>query len=148
MKENVKAFIKEHKAMIICFVVSIIAITATITYTIAFNVAMANFNKKVAGVNERQSMFKKLSDVDQAVRQDYIGKIDEKSLQESLCNGYINGLSDAYSFYMPEELYKMYSAATSGKAFNIGVTVMENSNGQIEVVDVQPDSPQTQNVIN
>lgn len=141
MKENVKAFIKEHKAMIICFVVSIIAITATITYTIAFNVAMANFNKKVAGVNERQSMFKKLSDVDQAVRQDYIGKIDEKSLQESLCNGYINGLSDAYSFYMPEELYKMYSAATSGKAFNIGVTVMENSNGQIEVVDVQPDSP-------
>lgn len=141
MKESVKAFIKEHKVAIICLTVSIIAVTATFTYSIAFNAAMSNFNKKVAEVNERQSMFKKLSDVDQAVRQDYIGRIDEKALQESLCNGYINGLSDSYSFYMPEQLYKMYSAILDGKAFNIGVTIMENNRGQIEVINVQSDSP-------
>lgn len=141
MKESIKTFIKEHKVALICFTISVIAITATVTYAIAFNVAMSNFNQKIAGVNERQSMFKKLSEVDQAVRQDYIGKIDEKVLQESLCNGYIDGLPDSYSFYMSEELYKMYSAIEAGKAFNIGVTIMENSSGQIEVIDVQDASP-------
>ena len=59
MKESIKTFIKEHKVALICFTISVIAITATVTYAIAFNVAMSNFNQKIAGVNERQSIDRK-----------------------------------------------------------------------------------------
>lgn len=141
MKESTKEFIKEHKINIIYITVTVIAMTVAVTYNIAFNVAMSHFNQKVAGINERQAMFNKLSDVDQSIRQDYVGTIDEKLLQESLCNGYIRGLTDAYSLYMPEEVYKIYNAFENGKSFNIGVTTIQNSKGQIEIVDVQPQSP-------
>lgn len=141
MKESTREFIKKNKVNIICTVVTLVAITVAITYNIAFNAAMSHFNQKVAGINERQAMFNKLSDVDQSVRQDYVGTIDEKALQESLCNGYINGLPDSYSLYMSEEVYKLYNAFENGKSFNIGVTTIQNGKGQIEVVDVQPQSP-------
>lgn len=141
MKESTRDFIKKNKVNIICTVVTLVAITVAITYNIAFNAAMSHFNQKVAGINERQAMFNKLSDVDQSVRQDYVGTIDEKALQESLCNGYINGLPDSYSLYMSEEVYKLYNAFENGKSFNIGVTTIQNGKGQIEVLDVQPQSP-------
>ncbi len=132
---------KKKVAIVVSICISLIAVIVAVTYSVAYNIAMSQFNKKVAGVNERQAMFDKLSDVDQTVRQDYIGKIDESKLQESLCEGYIEGLPDSYSLYMSDEVYKLYTEIESGKSFNIGVTTILNDKKQNEIVYVLPGSP-------
>ena len=50
-------------------------VAAAITVSLTYTFAMGRFNEKVADVNERQAMYTKLSEIDQKVRQDYIGKI-------------------------------------------------------------------------
>ncbi len=125
----------------ICIIISFIAVVSAVIYPIAYNNAISNFNKKIAEINERQAMYSKLNLIDQSIRQDYIGIIDENLLQESLCVGYTNGLTDSYSMYMNSEVYKKYLAIESKKAYKTGATIIKNRKNQLEIVDIIEGSP-------
>lgn len=129
------------KWLLVCSSVVVVAITAAITYSVSYSIAMDKFNKKVAEVNERQAMYTKLSELDQDVRQKYIGKIDEEKLMDAMRRGYIEGLSNKYSLYLSEDEYQNYSSIESGKFIGIGVSVIKNDEGNLEVVYVESDSP-------
>ncbi len=77
--------------------ISVAAISAAVTVTLTYSFAMNSFNAKVADVNERQAMYTKLNEIDRKARQDYVGRIDEKSLTDALCAGYLSGLGDSHS---------------------------------------------------
>lgn len=129
------------KWVLICSSIAIVAITATITYSISYAIAMGKFNEKVAGVNERQAMYSKLSEIDQYVRQDFIGVINEDTLTDSICQGYIKGLSNKYSSYYSIEEYQIYNSIQSGKYVGVGVSLIKNSDRNLEVVYVEENSP-------
>ena len=115
------------KWLLVCSSVAVVAITAAITYSVSYSIAMDKFNKKVAEVNERQAMYTKLSELDQDVRQKYIGKIDEEKLMDAMRRGYIEGLSNKYSLYLSEDEYQNYSSIESGKFIGIGISIIKNS---------------------
>jgi carboxyl-terminal processing protease len=122
-------------------VVSVAAISAAVTVTLTYNFAMDRFNAKVADVNERQAMYTKLSEIDRKARQDYVGRIDEQSLNDAICAGYIAGLGDSRSQYLSAKKYKQYLNYTDAKNVGVGIDTVQDSDGNMKVISVSSGSP-------
>jgi carboxyl-terminal processing protease len=121
--------------------ISIAAISAAVTVTLTYSYAMKSFNAKVADVNERQAMYTKLSEIDRKARQDYVGKIDEKSLTDAICAGYLAGLGDSHSRYLSAKKYKEYLNYTDSSNIGVGIETVQDDDGNMEIVSVMPGSP-------
>lgn len=121
--------------------IALMAVTAAVTFTLSYQFAMQRFNATMANVNERQAMYDKLSEVDTSVRQNYLGEIDEKTLADGICSGYISGLQDSQGRYLDAEAYREYVDGDNQKVIGIGIQAIQDSDGNIEVVHVVPGSP-------
>ena len=112
------------------------AAAAAVTVSLTYVYAMNSFNSKVADVNERQAMYAKLSEIDQKARQEYVGEIDEQALTDAICAGYVAGLGDSGAKYYSAAKYQEYQAGLTGKNVGVGVTTVQDEDGNMEVVDV------------
>lgn len=121
--------------------VALVAVTASITVSLTYVYAMKSFNFKVADVNERQAMYTKLSEIDQKTRQDYIGSVNEKELNDGICAGYTAGLGNSQAKYLSAEKYKAYLNSSSEKSVGAGIKTVQDRDGNMEVVEVTPGSP-------
>lgn len=121
--------------------ISVAAISAAVTVTLTYSFAMNSFNAKVADVNERQAMYTKLSEIDRKARQDYVGRIDEKSLTDAICAGYLSGLGDSRSRYLSAKSYKKYRSYTDAQNIGVGIETVRDKDGNMEIVAVIPGSP-------
>lgn len=121
--------------------ISAAVITAAVTVSLTYVYAMDKFNSKVADINERQAMYTKLSEIDQKARQDYVGTINEKELTDGICAGYLAGLGDSQGKYLSAEKYKEYLNTASSKNIGVGIKTVRDSDGNMEVTEVMPNSP-------
>lgn len=121
---------------------ALLAIIAAIAVSLTYVFAMSQFNDKVADINERQAMYVKLSEIDQKVRKDFIGTIDETALNDGIAAGYISGLKDINGRYMSAEQYKEYlnSSESNGKSVGVGVYTIQDQDGNMEIIEVLPGS--------
>ena len=88
--------------------IALAAMTAAITVSVTYLYAMDRFNSKVADINERQSMYAKLTEIDQKVRKDAVGNVDETAIKDGICAGYVAGLGDVNAKYIFAEKSKVY----------------------------------------
>lgn len=121
--------------------VAMACVAAAVTVSLTYVYAMDKFNSKMADVNQRQAMYAKLSEIDQKARQDYIGQIGETALNDGIAAGYIAGLSDPNGKYMSAEKYKSYLNANSGNNVGVGILTLKDSDGNMEITEVLPNSP-------
>lgn len=121
----------------ICFM----AIAAAITFTITMFFSLNVFNNKIANVDEREHLYKKLSEIDTYVRNQYLGDIDEENLLDYVARGYMVGIDDKYATYMTQEEYKYYQQENEGTLVGIGTTARKDDSGYILIVDVKEGSP-------
>lgn len=121
--------------------VALCAVTAAVTVSLTYMYAMDTFNERVADVNQRQAMYSKLSEIDQTIRQNFVGEIDETALTDGICAGYLTGLGDADAKYLTAEQYKSYVAGTSSSAVGAGISTVKDTDGNMEVTEVAPGSP-------
>lgn len=83
-------------------------IIGAVVYSLGYKMAMNKFNNILSYNQEKQKMYSVLSDIDYAVRKEYIGDIDETSLLRGISAGYIKGLSsDLCQFFTVSE-YQMF----------------------------------------
>ena len=101
--------------------IALMAITAAVTISLTYQFAMARFNERVHSINERQKMYAKLQEVDQKVRQNYFGAIDEQLLNDSIADGYMQGTGDAHSRYMTVEEYRTMQSELEGQTVGVGL---------------------------
>lgn len=121
----------------ICFM----AITAAVVFTLTMFFSLGIFNSKISNIEEREQLYKKLSEIDTYVRNQYLGEIDEEVLLDSIADGYMYGLGDRYADYMNQEEYKNYQDKNEGTLVGIGVTIQNDESGYILVTEVIPESP-------
>ena len=121
----------------ICFM----AIAAAITFTITMFFSLNVFNSKIANVDEREQLYKKLSEIDTYVRNQYLSDIDEENLLDYVARGYMVGINDKYAAYMTQEEYKYYQQENEGVLVGIGTTGRKDDSGYILIVDVKEGSP-------
>ena len=88
------------------------------------------------------SKYSKLIEIDKIVRDNYYWEIDEDTLTDAICEGYIDGIEDKYSYYKNNEETEIKNLDTQGKTIGIGVYVVKNpDNNNIVVTNVMDNSP-------
>jgi len=119
----------------------LMAMTAAVAITITIVIVMRVLNADITDFSQRSAMFAKLAKVDTIVRESYIGKINDATLNDDIINGYMKGLGDKYGTYFDADEYNEITLENEGKATGIGINVIENSDGYIKVISVLADSP-------
>ena len=88
------------------YVVVIVAvIAAVVTFNASFLFFEQKYNSKLNETLAGYSYFDKLLSVDEIVRANYIGDIDDDALKASVVRGYLSGIGDKYSLYMTSTEY-------------------------------------------
>ena len=82
----------------------------------------------------------KLETVKDIIEKSYIGEINEKSLQDGYLTGYVSGLQDPYSKYMPAVESEEFSNQIQGVSYGIGVEVLKEDD-TCTIQEVYENSP-------
>lgn len=91
--------------------------------------------------NKTQAIAKSLENFRSVIDEYYKGDIDEEKLLDSTIKGYVDGLGDQYTTYMPKEEWDEFQESALGNFVGIGIYMTENSDELIEVVSPMEDSP-------
>lgn len=83
---------------------------------------------------------KKLREIDRLVSDKYVGELDADNVADYAAAGYITGMGDKWSSYIPAENYEAYRMSGEGKGCGIGVSVTSTETS-IRVTLVYDDSP-------
>lgn len=116
----------------------LIAIAITFTFTTVFS--LRNFNEKVNSITERENMFSKFTEIDNNVRINHNGKIDEDVLMDSVAKGYLSGINDPYAKYMNPKEYAAYLASIGNTVAGVGISVSMDTDGYMLVDSVYESS--------
>ncbi len=118
-------------------------IAMTVTFCLTMIVSSRMFEAKVQSVNEKESMYDKISDIDQVVRQNYYAEINDASIYDNLSKGYVNGLYDSESRYLTVEEVGDYQEEFSGKIIGVGMdfTKSRDDSGYMKIYNVYAESP-------
>lgn len=125
------------------YVVVIVAvIAAVVTFNASFLFFEQKYNTKLNETLAGYSYFDKLLSVDEIVRENYIGDIDDDELIAAVLRGYLTGIGDKYSLYMTSLEYEEFIKEQSGSSVGVGINVIYGEkDGAIEIINVLPDSP-------
>ena len=122
--------------------ISLMLVVAAVAVSITMAVSWKTFNQTMSDVAERQVMYSKLHEVDQLVRQNYIGDIDEQKLNDGIAQGYITGTGDPYADYMTAQENEERNSTIEGNAYGVGITCTPHpKTGNIYITLVHADSP-------
>ena len=83
----------------------------------------------------------KIKYLEDIIDQNYLDEVNEDSLKEGLYTGLLYGIGDPYSRYYTEEEYEEEMRDTEGSYSGIGVSITQNSEGGILVVDCYEGGP-------
>lgn len=117
-----------------------VAIAGTIAATMA--VSMNMYNSLIKDLPNRSQTYSSLSELDEIIRANYYGEINENLLNSDMSEGYVDGLGDAYSYYMTATEYDAYKNEMDGQKLGIGVITAFNENDMcLYVAEVSENSP-------
>ena len=118
-----------------------IAITVAITMTIS----MRTYNKLIKDLPNRAKMYQNVSEIDDIIRTNYYGFINESLLNSEVYAGYADGLGDKYSYYLTASEYEIYKNELQGEKVGIGVIAYyDESQTAIIIAEISEKSPAAQ----
>lgn len=121
---------------------SLIFISIALSVTVTMSVSMGLYNKIIKDVSARSNLYSNISELDDLVRANYYGEINENLLDAMVSGGYAQGIGDRYSYYMTADEYASYKQEEKGNRAGIGViAVYDNKNNNIYVSEVSNGSP-------
>lgn len=122
--------------------ISCVFIAVALTVTITMMVAMGVYNGIIKDVSARSGIHSTISEIDELVRENYFGEMNENLLKTMISDGYVDGIGDRYSYYMTPDEYVDYKEEEKGNKGGIGViAVYDSDNNNIYVSEVSEGSP-------
>ncbi len=122
--------------------ISCVFIAVALAITITMMVAMGIYNGIIKDVSARSGIHSTISEIDDLVRENYFGEMNENLLKTMISDGYIDGIGDRYSYYMTPDEYVDYQEEEKGNKGGIGViAVYDSKNNNIYVSEVSEGSP-------
>lgn len=114
--------------------IMVIIITAFIT-----SMCTATIVQKRTETSKIDEKIRKLAKI---IEDDYLGEVDEEKLVEGAAAGYIAGLEDEYSEYIPKEQMSEFKNALLGNYVGIGIYMTKNTEkNMIQIVGTIEGSP-------
>jgi carboxyl-terminal processing protease len=116
--------------------ISLIAVACAVTFVLTMSLSLDFYNQRIAGVDQREAIYAKLQNIDSYVRINFFGAIDEERLVDSIMSGYMAGLGDNKSRYIPVAEFYELQQYTRGRIITAGIQVVRNENGYIRITNV------------
>lgn len=132
-------------------IIMLVVLTATITFMIttmvmyqkfsnSYNDSYSNNNQNTITANN--SLLKTLETFKTMLKEKYIGEINEEKMIEGAIKGYIEGVGDPYTAYLPKEEMKEFTEETNSEYVGIGIYLTANkADNTILVVATMKGSP-------
>ena len=122
--------------------ISLIFLAIALTITVTMMVAMVIYNDIIKDVSARSGVYSNISEIDDLIRKNYYGEINENLLNTMMSDGYVAGIGDRYSYYMTPDEYAKHKEEEKGNKVGIGViAVYDSKNNNIFVSEVSVGSP-------
>ncbi len=122
--------------------ISLIFLAIALTITLTMMVAMGIYNDIIKDVSARSGVYSNISEIDDLIRKNYYGEINENLLNTMMSDGYVAGIGDRYSYYMTPDEYAKHKEEEKGNKVGIGViAVYDSKNNNIYVSEVSVGSP-------
>lgn len=125
-----------NKKISLGIAISLIAIGCAITFVLTWTVSLNIYNSKIASSDKYDGVYQKLQEMDTAVRNNYIGQIDDDGIKTSIINGYVSGIGDKYASYMPASAYHELQQTISGVVSGAGFEAKEDGSGYLKITTV------------
>lgn len=125
-----------NKKITLGLAISLVAIGCAITFILTWTVSLNNYNSKIASTEKYEGVYRKLKEMDAKVRGNYIGELDNDTLETSIINGYVSGIGDEYASYMPADIYHDYQQTNSGIINGAGFDTEEDGSGYMRISKV------------
>lgn len=121
------------------FIALVCTIMASLITYFALNNIMI-YNGKL--IQKHQTMINKLIGVDEKLRKNFIGKIDDEKLIDGILSGYMYSVDDKYSAYYDKKTYREINQDMNGEYEGIGLKVDFNKekNG-LKITNIMKGSP-------
>lgn len=131
-----------NKKISLGLAISLIFLAVALTVTVTMMVAMGIYNDIIKDVSARSGVYSNISEIDDLIRKNYYGEINENLLNTMMSDGYVAGVGDRYSYYMTPDEYARYKEEERGNKVGIGVVaVYDSKNNNIYVSEVSVGSP-------
>ena len=131
-----------NKKISLGLTLSLIFLSVALAVTITMTVSMKIYNKIIKDVASRATLYSTVSEIDDLVRENYFGEINENLLTAMMSGGYVEGVGDRYSYYMTADDYAAYKEEEKGNKGGIGIiAVYDSQNNNIYVAEVSEGSP-------
>ncbi len=116
--------------------ISLVAIGCAITFVLTWAVSLNVYNSKIGTAEKYEGMYAKLREIDAAVRNNYIGTLNEDKIENSVIDGYVVGLDDRYASYMSSTSYYEIQQANEGVILGAGFEVEDDGSGYLKITSV------------
>ena len=103
----------------VLIVLTAVVVTFNATYVILTEKHRKETNELIADYGYLGDLLK----LDDVVRENYVGKINEADLKNSILAGYVSGIGDKYSDFLTAEEYSSYIKEQSGSKVGVGINV-------------------------
>lgn len=131
-----------NKKISLGLALSIVFLAVALAISITMFVAMNTYNGIIQDVSERSGVYSTVSEVDDIIRKNYFGELNENLLNTMISDGYVEGIGDRYSRYMTADEYLEYLDEEKGNKGGIGViAVYDSKNNNIYISEVSKGSP-------
>lgn len=115
-----------------------VALAVTMTMVFSLNI----YNGIIKDVADRSNLYSTVSEIDDLVRKNYFGELNENFLNTMMSDGFVEGVGDRYSYYMTANEYANYLDEDKGNKGGIGIiAVYDSQNNNIYVSEVSAKSP-------
>lgn len=136
-----------NKKISIGLVISLMIISATVSFAITMNYSKQMYDKLITGLPDKIAKYDLFSNIDQVIKDNYYyyDNINNNELNEALANGYVKGLYNNACVFMTAEENEKYAKRIQGKMTGIGIIHSLNSEtGYMYVSEVAENSPADQ----
>lgn len=131
-----------NKKISLGLALALIFASVAATVAITMSLTMRTYNSIIKDLPSRSKLYSSVSELDDIVRNNYYGEINDSLLNAELSGGYAEGLGDSYSRYLTASDYSVYKDEMDGKKIGIGVIAFYNSaDMSIYVAEVSENSP-------
>lgn len=145
---------KKIKRQNIYKVIMLVILTATITFMLTTMVMYNKFSSTYINIgntttsttgtttSDYKDLVKTLEAFKTMIKQKYIGEVDEEKMVEGAIKGFVEGLGDPYTEYLPKEEMTEFTEETSSQYVGIGVYLTnDKTTNTILVVGTMNGSP-------
>ena len=110
-----------NKKISVGLMLTIVFVAVATAVAITMSLSMKTYNSLIKDLPQRAQMYSGIAEIDDIVRAEYYGEVNQSLLASSLSKGYTDGLGDKYSSYMTADEYSEYTDRISGKNSTIGI---------------------------